>query len=816
MERNCRFDMILVRCIGEKYEDLNIKWNNFSYLAIKKLMIDLKNKISWAQQTGLLPIHLNPKEETERFIMLDGGYYDFCLDLSGEEIQKDICFSKSWSTNTKNYIVVNNTLNQVGVYNWFTETLSSLQCSVVSDKFAQFIQILNHSSYRSDEDIVPFVLRLFRQMRSLTGEKDDPVIALNLLYKLLISLDEDINQINCTRWQIEDVQMPDNFEYFVDSIKSGVRGIRPNLDLILRHCSGPLFQEAHREVVSFNQERDLFGGVSSEMKFALTNYSSIHYTPQYLARSIVENVIGRLDLRKEQIKILDPACGSGAFLMESLKILRDKDYKGHILIEGWDSSPCAVSTTRFLLNYEQNTQWGKNNFNFNIRLVKDSLLEKWDNNYDVILMNPPFLSWELVRNEDSREAIISILKDITTRKRPNQAAAFFYQAIKSLAPKGVLGVVLPSSILLSDQYSQLRESVLNSNKLEVVGRLGNFIFEDALADVSFLIAEHNIEYNNPEIIWCRNRKGVAYDAIKHWRKMKYNNIPSLSTEDYSIYRTLQFPIIKDSWNVVPRRDELFLSYLVSWQNMGRLKAIKEIFNIYQGLLTGKRDVFEISLSDYSALPDEEKKYYRPLVKSGTIDNGSIKIKEYIWFPYDKNGLMINNEEELLSLTISWQRLESHKNDLEKRKSVKHWWELTRPRLWQFTPKFRLYSQRFGNSSSFGIGREDNYVIEEGNAFEFKHPEKYEKSDYYFYLSLFSSNIFERLLSIYSKRIMAGYDLGQSQIKDIPIIDVKDGNCRKCEVYKKLVDIGIMLSQGELYMKEAIDECLQIFYPNYEE
>lgn len=357
---------------------------------------------------------------------------------------------------------------------------------------------------------------------------------------------------------------------------------------------------------------------------------------------------------------------------------------------------------------------------------------------------------------------------------------------------------------------------MNSNKLEVVGRLGNFIFEDALADVSFLIAEHNIEYNNPEIIWCRNRKGVAYDAIKHWRKMKYNNISSSSTDDYSIYRTLQFPIIKDSWNVVPRQDELFLSYLISWQNMGRLKAIKEIFNIYQGLLTGKRDVFEISVSDYLALPDKEKKYYRPLVKSGTIDNGSIKIKEYIWFPYDKNGLMINNEEDLMSLTISGQRLELHKNDLEKRKSVKHWWELTRPRLWQYTPKFRLYSQRFGNSSSFGIGREDNYVIEEGNAFEFKHPEKYEKSDYYFYLSLFSSNIFERLLSIYSKRIMAGYDLGQSQIKDIPIVDVKDGNCRKCEAYKKLVDIGVMLSHGELYMKEAIDECLQIFYPNYEE
>ena len=71
-------------------------------------------------------------------------------------------------------------------------------------------------------------------------------------------------------------------EYFVDLINQGVRGIKPNLDLILRHTSGSLFQEAHREVIYFNPQRDLFGGVSSKLETRADAYSSIHYTPQYI------------------------------------------------------------------------------------------------------------------------------------------------------------------------------------------------------------------------------------------------------------------------------------------------------------------------------------------------------------------------------------------------------------------------------------------------------------------------------------------------------------------------------------------------------
>ena len=50
----------------------------------------ITSNVGWAARTGLLPIHLVPSEEVSRFIMLDGGVYDFCLDFSR---QKENSFS---------------------------------------------------------------------------------------------------------------------------------------------------------------------------------------------------------------------------------------------------------------------------------------------------------------------------------------------------------------------------------------------------------------------------------------------------------------------------------------------------------------------------------------------------------------------------------------------------------------------------------------------------------------------------------------------------------------------------------------------------
>ena len=199
--------------------------------------------------------------------------------------------------------------------------------------------------------------------------------------------------------------------------------------------------------------------------------------------------------------------------------------------------------------------------------------------------------------------------------------------------------------------------------------------------------------------------------------------------------------------------------------------------------------------------------------NNSIRTGKIIIYEYVWFPYDKNGLIFKDEKELEILDFYNSQLLPNKDILEKRAGITHWWSLTRPRNWQFIREPRLYSSRFGSSNSFGFDQKGNCVIEEGNAFIPK--KEFQTSDYYFYLACFSSNIFDLLLSIYSKPIMSGYDLGKIQIKNIPIPNIHKDNLRENGAYVKLSELGKELVDGNSFVKPVIDDILKsYFYPNY--
>ena len=372
-------------------------------------MNDLKIINTWESNFGLLPMKLNPLFEEDKFLMLNGGIGDFCLKTSSkseENIQN--IYRESWSTNTKNYLFINTDF--VEVTNWYDNKIEKIPNNKIEFNLNQFYKYLSSKSFKSQNDVVPFILDIFRQLRNITFEKQDSSEAINLLFHLLVSLEDDITEINTSKWNISDTKYPDRFEYFVDLINQGVRGIKPNLDLILRHTSGSLFQEAHREVIYFNPQRDLFGGVSNKLETRTDAYSSIHYTPQYIARTIVENVLKSIDFSKKELTILDPSCGSSEFLVEILKQLKNRDYDGKIIIKGFDTSDSAIRTSNFLLTYENRKLWN-NNLEIKVIKVTDSLTQNWGKN-DIILMNPPFISWELLKNKENRDAVLDILNSV--------------------------------------------------------------------------------------------------------------------------------------------------------------------------------------------------------------------------------------------------------------------------------------------------------------------------------------------------------------------------------------------------------------------
>ncbi len=187
----------------------------------------VNNRQFWAEESGLLPIHLSPVSEKAQYILLDGGLYDFCLDLTGEKASAADYFSAAWSSDVKNYIALEG--DNIIVHNWSRKTSEKVPVHLVRDKFQAFLKILNSTTYRTSDDVTPFILGLFSQLRNLTQERREPEEALNLLFKLLITLqEEDLSQATCDKWGILNVHEPVGFDALQDSIRQGVRRISPN------------------------------------------------------------------------------------------------------------------------------------------------------------------------------------------------------------------------------------------------------------------------------------------------------------------------------------------------------------------------------------------------------------------------------------------------------------------------------------------------------------------------------------------------------------------------------------------------------------
>lgn len=777
-------------------------------------MKDLSDILIWKQSFGLLPIHLKPTNNDLNFVMLNGGYGDFCLQTLNDKSNINDYYSRSWSSNTKNFVVLDD--DKVKIYNWSKNKPEEVSIKQVVDNFDKFYNYLLSKSYKSERDVVPFIIDIFRQFRNITLEKTNPLDALNLLFVLLTSLEDDYKTFDKKKWNVNDICIPSGFDYFTEKIQTGIGNIKPELELIIRHSAGVLFQEAQKEVLFFNPQRDLFGGVSSIMETKNKLYSSIHYTPPYLSRTIVENAIQQLDLNnRKTLKIFDPACGSSEFLIEALKQLKELGYDGKIVIKGWDSSETAVNTSKFLLKYEQRTVWTEK-LDFEIKLVEDSLTENWDNDYDLILMNPPFVSWELLSDKKSRDALKETLGSYFNGK-PNQASAFFYKSLQHLNGNGVIGCVIPSSLLTLDSYQKLRIEAYDLITLNLIGKLGNFVFEDALTDVSLIIGHKPKTNHIPLILWTSNEKGVAQNALRDLRKMNYSNEFTVNEKEYSIFQPVTFPLIQENWKPISLNENGLLKTISRFVIENKLVRVKDVFNVQQGINSGNNNLFKIQKSEFLELSIDEQKFFRPVIDNKAIKNGQLFIVNYVWYPYGRNGILMSTEEEFKQKAPSfYSKLQPFKDQLASRgrKDNSNWWYLGEHRAWLLRNEARLVSTRFGNSDSFAFDKSGMFIVENGNAWLPK--KEFEESNfYYFYLCIFTSPFFDKLLSIYSKQLSGGnwYDLGRKYSQEIPIPNVHSIEVRNSDGYKKLVEMGKELSLGNSYIKTISDEILtKYFYP----
>ncbi len=88
---------------------------------------------------------------------------------------------------------------------------------------------------------------------------------------------------------------------------------------------GHIFEQSLSDLEKLKNELD---GIESNNKKSKRKKDGIYYTPEYITRYIVEQTLGKYleenPNRLESVKILDPACGSGAFLNQAHSFLQEQ------------------------------------------------------------------------------------------------------------------------------------------------------------------------------------------------------------------------------------------------------------------------------------------------------------------------------------------------------------------------------------------------------------------------------------------------------------------------------------------------------------
>ena len=333
----------------------------------------------------------------------------------------------------------------------------------------------------------------------------------------------------------------------------------------------------------------------------------VFYTPQYITKYIVENTVGRLceekklelgiheedytlEKRKQlqtkqklldklykyrewllQITILDPACGSGAFLNAALSFL----IKEHGLIDELeakisDSSLVfhdidkdilennlyGVDINEESVEIAQLSLWLRtakphrklNSMNQNIKcgnsLISDPAIAgdkafDWQKEFpkvferggfDVVIGNPPYVNMANIKNENERKFYQN--NYITVKNKCDLYSIFTERAKSLLDNNGLLGFIFPNSWMGTESFSKFRVFLSNDVTVYQLVELPPGVFEDATVTTVLCFYKNIKPFGscNVDIYACINKEFYKKDFVLSYEQIIKNPNTSFAFE----------------------------------------------------------------------------------------------------------------------------------------------------------------------------------------------------------------------------------------------------------------------------------------------
>lgn len=337
-------------------------------------------------------------------------------------------------------------------------------------------------------------------------------------------------------------------------------------------------------IFSENPENEYIKTVSQEHRKKLAQFFTPYPIAQFMAKWILSNPNCKT--------VLDPALGLGIFFRA---ILENTDKQIHF--KGYDIDSKVLEKSQELFADFDNVEI----------LNKDYMFNDWNNRYDGIICNPPYLKFHDYSTKEDILAEFQSRLGLTLNGFTNLYTLFLLKSIHQLNENGRCAYLIPSEFLNSDYGTYVKKYLIENKFLRyiIIFDFKENIFSDALTTSSIFLFANDNEKTEVEFINLTSQTDLEKltERINSYPKLKLEKTQKID------YQQLN-PDIKWRCYYQPQNTQKYHN-LISFRMYAK---------VVRGIATGDNDYFSFNIEKQKQFNIDEK-YLLPCVMRATDAEG---------------------------------------------------------------------------------------------------------------------------------------------------------------------------------------------------